>query len=314
MIVITAIYDSVSGVRHEWTTTHRLPVGHGGSAVISADGWYDWCERIPGPADKVYSQPNSAIMYLPHSAVGYYAGWASRLFSQERLANGRYTAYAAASVHLWMPQLPSEQPTQHYSIFSSCWASGSVYPNTNGIAAETAGGPPGNETEAYTPWQEECHARAICELADFKGWEPRRVQGEGDMAATIRLHRECKEFGSDPTACDSGRFDASGTMARVQALQEGDMAWTDAEKDKVLLLVDWFNAVWNGSDGSVDVRNQILFALTNMRQISVLTSKDKADIANIVADRLTAAGGGGQVNYALVAKGVLDAMSERLKT
>ena len=43
--------------------------------MISQDGWFDWCERIPGPAVKVYSEANTATMFLPHSAVGYYGGW-----------------------------------------------------------------------------------------------------------------------------------------------------------------------------------------------------------------------------------------------
>ena len=70
--------------------------------MIAQDGWLDWAAREPGPSDKTYSTPNALKGYVPHSAVGFYAGWKARLFSQEKRPDGRYTAYAAASVHGWI--------------------------------------------------------------------------------------------------------------------------------------------------------------------------------------------------------------------
>ena len=70
--------------------------------AITADGWFDWMRREPGPPDKVYSETNRVDFYVAHSAVGYYGGWSSRLFSRERDAAGRYTAYAAVSAHGWI--------------------------------------------------------------------------------------------------------------------------------------------------------------------------------------------------------------------
>lgn len=177
--------------------------------MITDDGWFDWCERVPGPADKVYSAVNTHKIYIPHSAVGYYPGWASRLFSTARHSNGQYTGYAAASVHLWIPQSANEKVKQHFSVFKSCWGSGSAYPNCNGVAAENAGGPPGNENEALTSYQVDMNARAIHDLAEFSSWTPRRPIDEFDITATLYEHRECKRWGSDPTACPSERMSRS---------------------------------------------------------------------------------------------------------
>ena len=54
-------------------------------------------ERVPGPADKVYSEANAVAGYVAHSMVGAYAGAGARLFAADRDAEGSYTTYAAAS-------------------------------------------------------------------------------------------------------------------------------------------------------------------------------------------------------------------------
>lgn len=194
---------------------------------ITADGFFDWMDRVPGPADKVYSTPNAAMMYLPHSAVGYYPGWASRLFNLERLPNGRYTPYAAASVHGWLPKMGT--PKQHYPIFASCWASGSFYPNTMGVAFENEGGPPGNESEPLTDWQVSCNIKAIQELIEFRQWDTvRRPTDQWDVGAQLYEHNECTRWGSEPTACPSGRIPWDRIIAALQEedeMKDEDRAW-----------------------------------------------------------------------------------------
>jgi len=184
---------------------------------LSPDGWFDWCERVPGPADKVYSDRNSVKMYLPHSAVGYYGGWEGRLFSSARDAQGRYTDYAAASVHLWLPQASTEKPKQHYPIWASCWASGSRYPNTMGVAAENEGGfDPTNEP--LTDWQVECNVRAIRELAALRQWlTVRRPIDENDVGAQLYEHGECIRWGSGSTSCPSNRIPWTTIIQRLEA-------------------------------------------------------------------------------------------------
>ena len=172
--------------------------------MITADGWLDWADREPGPPDKVYSTVNSAIGYVPHSAVGYYGGWTSRLFSTERGPDGRYTRAAAASVHGWIAY--DGRVIQHYPFTASCWASGSEYPNTHLIAFENEGGYDPVD-EPLTPAQIGANVRIIRELAAWKGWpDIRRPRDAADLTAQLYEHRECNRWGSEPTACPSGRI------------------------------------------------------------------------------------------------------------
>jgi hypothetical protein len=184
--------------------------------AISADGWFDWMRREPGPPDKVYGETNRVDFYVAHSAVGYYGGWSSRLFSTERDAAGRYTAYAAVSTHGWIPY--DGACVQHYPLTASCWASGSRAANPRGVAFEIEGGAPGSESEPPTPAQRGALARILSEIAAWKGvsnayW--RRPDGAGDLDATLYEHRECTRFGSAATACPSNRVPWDELLARL---------------------------------------------------------------------------------------------------
>jgi hypothetical protein len=184
--------------------------------AITPDGWFDWMRREPGPLDKVYSETNSVDFYVAHSAVGYYGGWASRLYSRERDANGRYTLYAAASAHGWLPY--DGAPVQHYPLTASCWASGSRGANTRGVAFEIEGGAPDDTSEALTPAQMDALVRMLSEIAVWKGagndyW--RRPDGPKDTNATLYEHRECTRFGSQPTACPSSRVPWDEVLGRL---------------------------------------------------------------------------------------------------
>ena len=59
--------------------------------MTATDGWLDWTERVPGPPDKLYREPNTVTGYVAHSMVGAYAGAAARLFAGDRDADGAYT-------------------------------------------------------------------------------------------------------------------------------------------------------------------------------------------------------------------------------
>jgi hypothetical protein len=125
----------------------------------------------------------------------------------DRTPEGRFTDYAAASVHGSM--LRGGHVIQHYPFTVSCWASGSRYPNTHFIAFEnedvyTAGHP--DETIPLTGPQVEANMRIIRELSAWKGWIPRRPADAQDMTANLLEHRECVRFGSAGTACPSGRI------------------------------------------------------------------------------------------------------------
>ena len=187
--------------------------------MITNDGWLDWAIRVPGPADKVNSTPNSGIGYVPHSAVGYYGGWASRLFSTDRRDDGRYTAYAAASVHGWIAYDGSV--TQHYPLTASCWASGSSFPNDNFIAFENEGGFDPHD-EPLTPAQVEANVRIIRDIAKWRGWTDfRRPADDNDTSADLYEHCECTRWGSAPTACASRRIPWDAILSQLRGGGEG---------------------------------------------------------------------------------------------
>lgn len=220
------------------------------------DGWFDFAEKHPGPVDKVYSQPNAAMGYVPHSAVGVYAGWLGRLYSTARDAAGRYTPYAAASVHGFI--LYNGHVIQHYAITASCWASGAPFPNTNFIAFENEGGF-NPENEPLTDAQVDSNVRIIRELSQLKGWNPTRPTHPRDIGANLYEHTEMTRFGSAPTACPSGRI----PWPRILAELEEDEV-TQAEFDAYRLEVKRiFDAV-------------VPTVFDQARRISVLEMKVKA--------------------------------------
>lgn len=173
--------------------------------MITTDGWFDWAVRVPGPSDKRELVVNSCDFIVFHSAVGYYQGWTSRLFSRARQPNGSYTKYAAASVHGWNPY--DGKLIQHYPLTTSCWGNGSFTANTRGLCFEQEGGAPGNVSEPVTAQQLATMQRITREVDAWAGWsERRRPVGPDDLNAQLYEHNECVRFGSDATACPSGRI------------------------------------------------------------------------------------------------------------
>jgi hypothetical protein len=191
--------------------------------MISADGWFDWAERDPGPADKRYSAPCLSSGVVLHSAVGFYPGWRSRLDSKERDPNdpSRYSAYAAASVTGWVAY--GGALIQHYPIDVSCWASGNGHANIAFNAFEHDGGYP-NESEPLREAQIATDLRIIRELSALKGWTFNR--GAPDVR-TAWEHHECVEvWGGGSTSCPDNRipWDEIARRLGVGAAKEEDMA------------------------------------------------------------------------------------------
>lgn len=190
--------------------------------MITQDGWFSWMRRVPGPADKVYAEENTAEVLIPHSAVGYYRGWITRLFSTARDADGSYTWYAAASVHVWNPY--EGQCIQHYPVTASCWGAGSKLINTRAISVEHEGGAPGNESEPLTETQLRNLVRIAEDLAAWRGVNPadywERPASGDDQLATLYEHGECVRFGSAPTSCPSGRIPWDELLKRLSGPDE----------------------------------------------------------------------------------------------
>lgn len=164
------------------------------------DGWVDWAEHLPGPADKVYSQPNAGNGIVCHSMEGWgYYGIHGRMMNTARDADGRYTAYAQAS---WMfSNMADGTFIQHYPVTASTWTSGNAVANTTlwGVESEGVAGRPLTDAQV----------RNMVRLArEWEAYTGRRARREPE-GRTVWEHREVWSWSSPnagPTACPSGRY------------------------------------------------------------------------------------------------------------
>lgn len=173
----------------------------------------------PGPADKKYSEPNSADLFIPHSMVGRMNGWRSRLHDLSKdPITGRYTLNAAASVTGAI--LLDGTAIQHYNIFVSCWASGWRTQNCRGVTFETEseysvinGVYQPDERVPFNFKQVASHLRIIEDIREYKKrhgivWVPSRPPAHDPLNPnhTCYTHGESVQiWGGSPTACESGR-------------------------------------------------------------------------------------------------------------
>lgn len=174
--------------------------------MINQNGWLDWAEHNPAPAHKVNGGINPARIYIPHSAVGYWGGYYSEIYSQN----------TRKSVHGWIAY--DGKVIQAYPLTAQVWGSGSTFPNNNGIAFENEGGF-SPENEPLTEGQIDSNVRILKDIAQWKGrpysyW--RRPTNVGDTVASLYEHRECVRFGSASTACPSGRIPWLEILSRLQ--------------------------------------------------------------------------------------------------
>jgi len=113
---------------------------------------------------------------------------------------------------------------QHYEVEWNTWASGGPEANMAFVSVESEG----VAGEPLTDTQVENLKFLIRELAAYCHFEPRRPAAVTDKVASLYEHRECVRFGSDPTACPSGRY----PWGRIMAELEGDLDMTTAEELK----------------------------------------------------------------------------------
>lgn len=206
--------------------------------MITADGWFDWAIKDPGPPERQNGGRNGGKGMIPHSAEGYWP------VLRQVLWGNRGSSWAASN-------LRDGRFIQHYPIFAQTWTSGAGYPNNNFFAFENEG----IAGQPLTQAQIDNIIRAGHELMAYYGWEPRRPISAGDTGASLYEHRECVRFGAEPTACPSGRIPWD---VIVPALKED--ALSQAEVDDIkrhvtnehnqtrlyifgrfISLIDWMN-------------------------------------------------------------------------
>ncbi len=155
------------------------------------DGWLSWAERVHGPANKVYAQPNAGEGLALHSAEGWYAGMLGELMKPERQAS-------------WMfSNLLDGRFIQHYPITASTWASGNVAANTRLWSVESEG-------VAGTP----LNALQVANMMRLgEEWEEhtglKLVRNPDRSIGTLWEHGQCWNWSqpnAGPTACPSNRY------------------------------------------------------------------------------------------------------------
>lgn len=183
-----------------------------GILQVNEAGWLEgpFVQHIPGPADKVYSEPNQVIGLACHSIVGqereFEDGIPARFLSQDRNPDGSYTAYAAASCQIILRKYETLTPgytdlIQMYPFTASTWTSGGRYANTHYATVEMEGGLISNPSEPMTPpmvasFVELCRA--------LEEWKPGLKLQPG---ANVLEHRHIAQmYGYAATACASGRY------------------------------------------------------------------------------------------------------------
>lgn len=171
------------------------------------DGWFDWADRRPGPAHKVWSDENSIDGVVFHSAVGSLQGVYNVVMGPAQKSVTAVIGYDGFTV-------------QFYPVTASPWANGSHTYNRRYLGFEFEGGADTPETvsEPLTPAQVATAIRILKDLADFK-----RVSASSfwQRPTTLIEHRELVA-----TACPSGRipWDAitAGLLPVPQTFNEVD--------------------------------------------------------------------------------------------
>lgn len=172
--------------------------------TITAEGWFSWAERDPGPLSKTNGGRNTNGGVVLHSAEGYAPLLMQLVHDEARRAS-------------WMvSNLKNGRFIQHYSVYAQTWTSGSGWPNNNLNAWENEG----VKGEPLTAQQNENNIRAIRELSELGRWKPGRPTSATDKGASLWEHNECVRWGSEPTACPSGRIPWDLYLSRL----EDDMA------------------------------------------------------------------------------------------
>ncbi len=185
-------------------------------------GRYDFARQIAAPSDKHYTAPNARRGFVPHSQEGFYNGEpAPRIQNEDRLANGRYTRYAAAS---WIGLvLLGGEAIQYYASGTSTWTSGNRTANTNLEAWEFEG----KAGSPFTAKQVDTGLLILADLREATGLiavrDPALVSLGLAGGNTLWNHHEVATWdarNAGATLCPSGRADGLFEAAQFLSLPE----------------------------------------------------------------------------------------------
>lgn len=190
--------------------------------TIGADGFFDWAERRPGPANKQYSTRNTMEFFVPHSLEG--------------TGDGFGVISSAARQASWCGTVMKDgRLVQFYPVWTSCWASGNAEINTRAAAFEHEG----FAGQPVDPRQVQCDIRILADLKALTGRTYQRVTPVPKSppltnppgVGRIVEHNEVALWATPnagPTACPSGRIQP--LYDALSAPQEEEMTKDERER------------------------------------------------------------------------------------
>jgi len=197
--------------------------------TLTADGWFDFAIRDPGPLSKTSGGRNRIRGVVPHSAEGYWPHLQELLHDEARRAS-------------WFASnLKDGRLFQHYPVYTQTWTSGCAFLNNDFPAWENEG----VAGEPLTAAQFDNNVKIIGGLSALGGWSPRRPTDAQDLTATCYEHNESTRFGGKFTVCPSNRIDWPRTLAALEP-EEDEMkpflAWNIDNKS--VHLIGPFGSAW----------------------------------------------------------------------
>lgn len=175
--------------------------------MITADGWLDWCIRLPSLPGKTNPGVNPVKGIFMHSAEGY--GGTLLDPNSEYGYNGN---------HRWhLTNLFDGRLYQHAPFTTRCWHASAA--NDSYVGCENEGDAP--KDASLNEAQIDNAVRFIRDLAAWKGWTPTRPASPTDTSHTLWEHNEVVRLGGTSTACPSGRIPWDVILNRLQG-KEGE--------------------------------------------------------------------------------------------
>ena len=151
--------------------------------------WYPAAVRHPGPASKVWPEPNQHVGVICHSVEGYIAAALNELDDGNQPLSWHFTIDKQGTVY------------QHYDLSASCWHAGSHAQNNLLIGIEHEG----VKGEPLTEMQAAASVALVRWIASECGWAMSRAPA----SRTLWEHREVP---ASNTTCPNDRIPWSRYM------------------------------------------------------------------------------------------------------
>lgn len=173
------------------------------------NGYLDWAEKVPGPAQKTNGGINPVHGITFHSAEGYENGL--------RANNASYTG-TSKDVSWHLSNLKDGRMLQHYPFTAQCWHATKFNNFCVGMEHEGVAGQPLTQAQIAND------KKVIAEIQNAYGLVPKRPTSSADLTATLWEHNEVVRLGGSGTACPSSRIPWDVILATENEMlkQEGN--------------------------------------------------------------------------------------------